>query len=95
MILGIAFRVTTTPARSHRPALADGQAANPRRRRPADPDTRDHASRQRRGGASSGPQPLEFIDAADLPAGARAAAAARAFAAGNGYLTGLIVDRFA
>jgi hypothetical protein len=30
-----------------------------------------------------------------LPSPARAAAAARAFAAGNGFLPGLIVDRFA
>ena len=95
MILGVAFRVTTPPALPRRPSTADGQAANPRRRRPADSGTRDHASGQQRSGASSRPQPMEFIDGADLPAGARAAAAARAFAAGNGYLTGLIVDRFA
>jgi hypothetical protein len=31
----------------------------------------------------------------DLPQPARAAAAARAFASGNGYLTGLIIDRLA
>jgi hypothetical protein len=39
--------------------------------------------------------PLEEIQRppAPLPAAARAAAAARAFAAGNGYLTGLLVDR--
>ena len=39
--------------------------------------------------------PLEDIPRpeAPLPAPARAAAAARAFAAGNGYLTGLLVDR--
>jgi len=39
--------------------------------------------------------PLEDIQRppAPLPAPARAAAAARAFSAGNGYLTGLIVDR--
>ena len=39
--------------------------------------------------------PLDEIQRppAPLPAPARAAAAARAFAAGNGYLTGLLVDR--
>jgi hypothetical protein len=39
--------------------------------------------------------PLDDIERppAPLPAPARAAAAARAFAAGNGYLTGLLVDR--
>ncbi len=34
-------------------------------------------------------------DAIALPSPARATAAARAFAAGNGYLSGLIVDRLA
>ncbi len=34
-------------------------------------------------------------DAIALPSPARATAAARAFAAGNGYLPGLIVDRLA
>jgi hypothetical protein len=40
---------------------------------------------------------LEGFDgeAIDLPSPARATAAARAFATGNGYLTGLIVDRLA
>jgi hypothetical protein len=36
-----------------------------------------------------------FCDAVPLPVPARATAAARAFATGNGYLTGLIVDRLA
>jgi YcdC-like protein len=42
-------------------------------------------------------RPIDRLDGdgAPLPAAARAAAAARAFAAGNGYLTGLIVDRLA
>jgi len=48
-------------------------------------------------GADTAPPraPLEEIQRppAPLPAPARAAAAARAFSAGNGYLTGLIVDR--
>jgi hypothetical protein len=34
-------------------------------------------------------------EAVDLPSPARATAAARAFATGNGYLPGLIVDRLA
>lgn len=38
--------------------------------------------------------PVEgFTEAAALPAPGRAASAARAFSAGNGYLSGQIVDR--
>lgn len=50
---------------------------------------------------AAGPPPRErahpladgFLEAADIAAPGRAAAAARAFAAGNGYLPGQIVDR--
>ncbi|MFT3972772.1 MAG: hypothetical protein QM699_04800 [Amaricoccus sp.] len=34
-----------------------------------------------------------FIELVEIPAPGRAAAAARAFSAGNGYVPGLIVDR--
>ena len=83
------------PRQARRPGLADGtgrpaaSAAGP---------TPSPATRARPAARTARPatrQPLGFGVAADLAAPAGAVAAARAFAAGNGYLTGLIVDRFA
>ncbi len=96
MILGVAFRVTTAPAASRRPAPAGGQTGNPRRHRPADPDRRDPPQgKPWRAATPGGAEATGLPDVADLPSPLRAAAAERAFAAGNGYLTGLIVDRLA
>lgn len=55
--------------------------------------------RHARSGPQGGPRGAGIgdllCDPAALPSPARATAAARAFSAGNGFLPGLIVDRFA
>ena len=73
------------------PATADSRAARVRAERPAPAEPAAFVGAVPRPARA----PLEDIPRpeAPLPAPARAAAAARAFAAGNGYLTGLLVDR--
>ena len=55
---------------------------------------RDGSGRTGNGSASQYPRvvPEGFVEAASIAASGRAIAAARAFAAGNGYLPGQIVD---
>lgn len=95
MLLGITFRIATASRQARRPDLADSKAAPANQHHRADAESRDQGHGQQRHRAPRDPQPLGFTVASDLATPARAVAAARAFAAGNGYLTGLIVDRFA
>lgn len=68
----------------------DGGAGSRPRARAAQPDTT----------AEPGPAGFSalmsdgFIEATHLPAPGRAASAARAFSAGNGFLTGQVINRF-
>ena len=95
MLLGITFRIATAPRQARRPGLANSKAAPANQHHRADGESRDQGHGQQRHRAPRDPETLGFTVASDLATPARAVAAARAFAAGNGYLTGLIVDRFA
>ncbi len=93
IISGPAFRLVAASSRSRRPGTGQdqGRAAKQPPRRPAaavDGGRDRHPGRAPRDRA-------DFDEPMPLPALFRVAAAARAFEAGNGYLTGLIVDRFA
>ncbi len=70
------------------------RAAPPRRAPPPEREPQDRGTRP--GAQRRGPALDDFArDPEPLPLGARTAAAARAFSAGNGYLSGLLVDRLA
>ena len=74
--------------------------ARPGTRKPPRPAAQGEDQRPRAGIPPRGPRRgaglEDFAREPDpLPVGARAAAAARAFAAGNGFLPGLLVDRLA
>ena len=98
MISSVASRTVSAGRAACRTALADlPRAAVRHLPRPDpidDPDPRGDRAGPR---AARRAAQLEDIlcDDAPLPSPVRATAAARAFSAGNGYLAGLIVDRFA
>ena len=98
MISSVASRTVSAGRAACRTALADlPRAAARRLPRPdplEDPDTRGDGAGPRAARRAAGLEDI-LCDDAPLPSSSRATAAARAFAAGNGYLAGLIVDRFA
>ena len=87
-------RLPTPASAAGRAAAARPGTAPPRRRRTAASDRERTAAPARPPDRAARHQAVPG-DAIALASPARAAAAARAFAAGNGYLSGLIVDRLA
>ena len=86
-------RVAAKPA--SRPASWEGVRPLPARARPLPAD--DRSGRDRRAGTdrrqAAAPREDFLTVEPSLPAPVRSAAAARAFSAGNGYLTGTVIDR--
>ncbi|MFO1207672.1 MAG: hypothetical protein U1E40_00455 [Amaricoccus sp.] len=97
MIAGIGSRTVGAGGPAGRPGLS-GRARDAGRRRPqpaAGPDLERESAPRPRAGARRPAADGFAEDPIALASPARAAAAARAFAAGNGYVTGLVVDRLA
>jgi hypothetical protein len=92
-MITLSLRIVAAIGGAPRDGLAGQPAGRPRRPAPHEaPDPRGATPRPRpaAGGLEDFP-PARAV----LPAVALAAAAARGFAAGNGYLTGQLVDRSA
>jgi hypothetical protein len=97
MITSVGSRIVSAGRGAANAGFAHGRAAPLRlehRRETGDPAPRHAQSRPHDSRRCVGLEDL-LCDPAALPSPARATAAARAFSAGNGYLSGLIVDRFA
>ncbi len=93
MIISVALRLTQPSGRPRQAGTGASAAAAPEIQQPG-PAPRQDRRRHDRRARRPAPEGLDDLpQATPLPAPARAAAAARGFAAGNGYLTGLIVDR--
>jgi hypothetical protein len=91
MIAGIAgssVMIGQSAGRSASAQRARTRPLHPDRVLAEEPPARPRAPRPQRPGLEELPRPE-----APLAASARVAAAARAFSAGNGYLTGLLIDR--